>query len=439
MWMLRAMPTMGRLATHGYYRVTVAGPVPPRSGPELVVANHTNSLLDVAFVLVASRRRVRFMTKAPLFEYPGIGWLVKAVGSVPVYRRQDNPKLVAQNLDVFRDVYRAIAQGHAVGIFPEGISHSASKLQPLKTGAARMALGAALELGGKSFPIVPIGMSFRDRIAFRSPAHAIVGTPCEWSDLAHRGPTDKEAVRELTRRIEKSMHAVTLNLHDWQDEQLVRMAEAVWSAEFGAAADSQEQLARLANATQALARFRLSDATHWRAAARQLKSHERLLLRLGLTPDSLHRDTSVGAAAIWLLKRAPILLLTPIAAAGLVVFWIPREITGVVGTRASKKEGDDSIPTFRVMYGGVIFLAWFFLTAILAGLMWGWFAGVVAFFALPLLAFAAMAIGESRRFAYQTIRRYFTLRRHPERVASLRQRQHALAQMLKDLLRDAGP
>jgi glycerol-3-phosphate O-acyltransferase/dihydroxyacetone phosphate acyltransferase len=438
MWMLRAMPTMGRLATHGYYRVTVAGWAAPRSGPELIVANHTNSLLDVAFVVLASRRRVRFMTKAPLFDYPGIGWLVKAVGSVPVYRRQDNPKLVAQNLDVFRDVYRAIAQGFAVGIFPEGMSHSASKLQPLKTGAARIALGAAQELGGKSFPIVPIGMTFRDRQSFRSPAHAIVGEPCEWADLAGRGPADKEAVRELTRRIEKSMHAVTLNLHDWQDEQLVRMAEAVWSAEFDAPGIPQAQMERLANITNALARLRLGDESHWRVAARQLRSHERLLLRLGLTPESLHRDTSVGAAAIWLIKRAPILLLTPIALAGLIVFWIPREITGAIGTKASKKEGDDSIPTFRVMYGGVIFLAWFIVVAVLAGVAWGWLAGVATFFALPLLAFVAMSIGESRRFAYQTIRRYFTLRRHPERVASLRQRQHELGLMLKDLLRSLG-
>lgn len=432
------MPTMGRLASHGYYRVTVAGPVPPGSGPELVVANHTNSLLDVAFVVVASRRRVRFMTKAPLFEYPGIGWLVKAVGSVPVYRRQDNPKLVAQNLDVFRDVYKAIAEGHAVGIFPEGVSHSASKLQPLKTGAARIALGAARELGGKSFPILPIGMTFRDRQSFRSPAHAIVGTPCEWSDLAARGPDDKEAVRELTRRIEKSLHAVTLNLHDWQDEQLVRMAEAVWSTEFESPGDPHAQAQRLANTTQALARLRLGDDPRWRLAARQLKSHERLLLRLGLTPDSLHRDTSVAAAGIWLLKRLPIILITPIAVLGMMVFWIPREITGAIGTKAAKKEGDDSIPTFRVMYGYVVFLLWFVLVAIATGVMLGWLAGIIAFVALPALAFVTMAIAESRRFVYQTIRRYFTLRRHPERVAKLRQRQHELAQLLKDLMRDAG-
>lgn len=437
MWMLRAMPTMSRLAAHGYYRVTLGGPVPPASGPELVVANHTNSLLDVAFVGVATRRAVRFMAKAPLFTYPGLGWLVKAVGSVPVYRRQDDPKMVAQNLDVFREVYSAIAQGFAVGIFPEGVSHSGAGLQPLKTGAARIALGAAEHLG-RAFPIVPVGMVFRDRQTFRSPARVIVGESCVWDDLVGRGPRDREAVRELTRRIEQSMRAVTFNLHDWQDEQLVRMAEQIWAAEFGAPRDPHDRIARLRTTTNALARLRLSDDSSWRTVARELRAHERVLGRLGLTPTTLRTRITTGGAVIWLLRRLPSLLMMPIAAIGLALFWIPREATGAIGTRASKKEGDDSIPTFRVMYGGVVFFVWFVLLAALAGWQWGWLAAIVTFIALPAIAFVAMAVGESRRFVWLSIRRYLVLRRHPERVAALRQRQHALAQRLKDLLRAAA-
>ena len=438
MWMLRAMPTMSRFAAHGYYRATVGGAEPPVKGPALVVANHTNSLLDVAFVTDAAQRPVRFMAKAPLFHYPGLGWLVKAVGSVPVYRRQDNPKLVAQNLDTFRDVYRAVAQGYAVGIFPEGTSHSASGLQPLKTGAARIALGAAEQLGGRSFPIVPIGMVFRDRQTYRSPARVIRGASPEWSDLATRGPGDRDAVRELTRRIEQSMRAVTLNLHSWQDEQLVRMAESIWATEFDAPRTPAAEVERLAETTKALARLRLGDDSAWRAVAREVRSHERLLIRLGLTPMTLRAQVSAASAMAWLARRVPLLLMTPIAAIGLFLFWIPRELTGAVGTKASKKEGDDSIPTFRVMYGGVIFIVWFALLALVFGWFTAWWAGVIAFFALPSFAFTAMAIGESRRFVWQSIRRYLVLRAHPERVAELRQRQHALAQRLKDLLRNAG-
>jgi hypothetical protein len=92
-------------------------------------------LVDPALVAWTAGRQVRFLAKAPLFTHPLIGWLVTAVGSVPVYRQQDDPRKVSQNVDSFRDVHRVLASGHVVGIFPEGISHSASRLAPLKTGA----------------------------------------------------------------------------------------------------------------------------------------------------------------------------------------------------------------------------------------------------------------------------------------------------------------
>ena len=71
-------------------------------------------------------------------------------------------------------MHDALASGAAVALFPEGISHSEPSLAPLKTGAARIALGAAPRAGG-AFPIVPIGLVFRAKEIFRSEAHASVG------------------------------------------------------------------------------------------------------------------------------------------------------------------------------------------------------------------------------------------------------------------------
>jgi glycerol-3-phosphate O-acyltransferase / dihydroxyacetone phosphate acyltransferase len=427
------LPALSRIACWTYYRVTIAGAAVPREGPVLLVANHTNSLMDPPLVVVAAKRNVRFMAKWTLFTNPAIGWLVKAVGSVPVYRQQDDPSLVSQNFDSFRDVHVALGQGDAVGIFPEGISHSRSKLQPFKTGAARIALGAAQKTGG-AFPIVPVGLVFRDRRTFRSAARVIVGDSFAWDDLAPCGPNDKNAVRDLTRRMDAAMRTVTLNLHDWADEQLVRCAEQVWRAEFGASPDPRDQIVRLNDATDALARLRLGEDNGWRSVARELRGHDRILSRLGLTPQTLKEQVTRGAALQWVIGRLPLLLALPLAAIGLLLFWVPRELTGAIGVRMARSEGEDAVPTFRVLYGTVIFLVWFLLLAIASSFVVGAWGGVVVFFSLPLVAFAALLVGESRHFSWVAIRRFFVLRSQRDRIRVLRQRQAAIAQRLRALL-----
>jgi 1-acyl-sn-glycerol-3-phosphate acyltransferase len=190
-------------AVRVYYRFTAEG-VAPRSGPVLFVANHPNSIVDAVVATAAAGRPIRFLAKAPLFEEQLMGWLVRAAGAIPVYRRQDDPALMERNATVFEAVHQALAAGDAVGIFPEGLSHSEPSLARLRTGAARISLGAANREEIR-FPIVPIGIIHRQKERFRSDTLALVGPPVGWTDLAGRGEDDVEAVRELTRRIEAAL------------------------------------------------------------------------------------------------------------------------------------------------------------------------------------------------------------------------------------------
>ncbi|MCX5762284.1 MAG: 1-acyl-sn-glycerol-3-phosphate acyltransferase [Gemmatimonadetes bacterium] len=255
MYVRGLLPLISAVATRAYYRFSVGGARVPAEGPVLLVANHTNALLDAGFVVEAARRDVRFLTKAPLLRHPYIGWLIRAVGSIPVYRIQDDRTLVGQNRDIFVAVHAALAEGDAVGIFPEGTSHSESRLVPLKTGAARIALGASLHLG-RSFPIIPVGLVFRDRNSLRSEARVVVGDAFDWDDLAARA-NEKFTVRELTRRIDHAMRLVTLNLDSWEDAAIVHVAEQVWSAEHGSPRDSESTVSRLTLTANVLQKFRL--------------------------------------------------------------------------------------------------------------------------------------------------------------------------------------
>lgn len=437
MWLYRAMPLISELAVRSYYRVTVAGARLPATGPVLVVANHNNSLVDPALVAALAGRNVRFMAKAPLFTHPLVGWLVRGVGSVPVYRQQDDPTKMSQNLDSFRDVHRVLAQGDVVGIFPEGISHSMSRLAPLKTGAARIALGAAMQRG-EDFPIVAMGLVFRDRDTFRSEAHVIICESFRWADLLGEA-TNRSAVRELTERIEQAMRRVSVNLEQWEDEPVVRTAEAVWRAEFGADDSPVAEVERLRITTEALRALRDGGASEWREVALALKAHGRALHKFGLTADTLRTDVSLGAALRWTLERLPLVPLLPISLLGGIFFWIPKQVTVAAAAYTARLEGDDTVVTHRVLVGAVAFPLWIAVTSAVIGAMYGWMPGVLSALLQPLWAFAALAVGERRQAMWTAVRRYFLRSFNARRLAPLREKQRELAQRLQVLLARTVP
>ena len=147
MWLLPVLSDLCRLASRAFYRLSLDGPAIPPEGPVLIVANHPNSLVDPVVVSGMAGRRVRFLAKAPLLTDRKLGWLVRATGAIPVYRRQDNVAAMDRNVDAFGAVIRELASGAAIGIFPEGISHSEPSLAELRTGTARMAIGTYEETG----------------------------------------------------------------------------------------------------------------------------------------------------------------------------------------------------------------------------------------------------------------------------------------------------
>ncbi len=424
------MPLISRLATRAYYRVTVGGARLPAQGPVLLVANHSNSLMDPALVTVAARREVRFLAKSTLFTHPQIGWLIKLVGSIPVYRAQDDRRMLGQNRDIFIAVHEALAAGAAVGIFPEGTSHSESRLSPLKTGAARIALGAARRIGG-AFPIIPVGLVFRDRNSVRSEVRIVVGDAFDWSDLAARAE-EKFAVRELTSRIDVAMRRVTLNLDSWEDAALVHMAEQIWAAEHGSPRDSEATVSRLALIASVLQRFQSRGDAEWRTTARELRAHARMLQRMGLSPQALKEDVRAPAALLWTIKRLPLLALLPLASLAFLVYWPP--LTGARWFARHNKEGPDSESTYRVLAVFLLGTIWTVLLASAAAWMLGWLSGLVALLLLPAVATGAAVVAESRRLSWLAVRRFFVRHLHRRRLGRMRQRQIMIAAHLNELL-----
>lgn len=437
MWLLPRLAQVSEFFVRLYYRASRSGGRVPASGPVLLVANHPNTLLDPACVAWAAERPVRFLAKAPLFSHPAIGWLVRASGSIPVHRRQDDPEQMEKNEATFAAVYDALAEGSAVALFPEGVSHSEPALVPLRTGAARIALGAVPAAG--AFPIIPLGLVFRRKERFRSDAHVIIGEPIAWSDLAARGAEDRDAVAELTARIDHAMRAITLNLARWEDERVVRAAEAIWAATQNADTSPGARVERLSTAADIIARARASGDAQWNALAREVRMHARALQILGLRALDVERAnvrerTERGAASRMMLASAGELLLAALAA---VLFWIPYRVTGLLaGIFARDRE---SVSTYRVLGGTVVFAVWVIVLAILAGKWLGFWPGLLTLVLAPVIAVQGLRAAEHWRWTVIGARQWFTVHRGDPRIAALRARQRDLARRLDEALASVPP
>jgi 1-acyl-sn-glycerol-3-phosphate acyltransferase len=405
----RLLPLVGplaRLLTHAYYRVTVAGEPLPARGPLLLVANHPNEAFDPLLVAAAAGRPVRFLAKAPLFAVPVVGPVLRAAGCLPVYRRADDPALTAKNEDTFAAVAAALGGGAAVAIFPEGTSHDAPAMAPLKTGAARIALGAA----GAGIPlrIIPIGLVLADRDRARSEALVILGPPVEWDDLRGAHPGSSEGVRALTSRTAAALGAVTLNLDAWADEPLVTTAEAVYAATHPVSRDPADRVQRLWLATRWLRALRRTADPRYAPLASAVRAHGRKLARLGLAPADLHEPRDLGTALRWTGRRLPLVLAGAMAIVGLILVSGPMILADVAARGGAA--GDAGRASRHLYVGSTLVLLWWMALALAAGLAWGPPAGAAAMLLLPVTGFAGLAVQQAWALRLHQARRWLFLR-----------------------------
>jgi glycerol-3-phosphate O-acyltransferase / dihydroxyacetone phosphate acyltransferase len=439
-WLLPVFPAVSRVAAFVYYRVRYAGEPVPRTGPVLLVANHPNSLLDPMLVVAAARRPVRFLAKAPLFRDIKTAWMVKAAGAIPVYRRSDDPAEVEKNVDAFAAVYAELPRGDAVGIFPEGLSHSEPALAPLKTGAARMALGGAA-LVGAAFPVIPVGLVFQRKDRFRSRAYVVTGRPVAWNDLAGRDVEDAEAVRTLTDRIAAALQAVTINLDQWADQPLVECAVRIWEAEHAARRTAAERVARLERTARLLRLVRDTVDAEGMRLADDVNRFRRRLDRLRLRPADLGASVSDRRAVGWSVGRLYLLapLALALAVAGWALFLVPYHLTGWIVNRVRLKPDERS--TWKMLVGIGVYAAWVVLVAGTTGAtgatggMWrGVVAGVAVLLGMPAVGMLGLVVRERWRGAWADARRFFRMRSRRDLVAQLRDERRALGARLDALL-----
>ena len=386
---------------------------------------------DPASVAAASGRPVRFLAKAPLFANPLAGSVLRALGAIPVFRRNDDPALVHLNDAMFDEVQSALGAGSAIGVFPEGISHGGPAVAQLRTGAARIALGAAL-LTSDPILIIPIGLLYSRKKEFRSKATAFVGREVQWDDLRGREEGDEAAVRELTARIDSALRSVTVNLEQWEDAPAIRMAEAIYSSELGLKRDSAARLERIHETTLALADHRREGTEGTEQLVRELADFSRLLSALQLRPGDLEFRPRPVLVARWILKRAVWLMVAlPTLFVGAVIFFVPYQLTRLLDRLL--RVDDVERATVKILGGALFYFLWMGILVVSAGVVINLRAALFCAAILPLLGLATLWLAERGVESFVQARRFLILTRRRPLREGLLSRRRELFQSLEKL------
>jgi 1-acyl-sn-glycerol-3-phosphate acyltransferase len=189
----------GRIFARAMSRIKVEGAVDeiPPDGPLILAANHASNFDAVvlgSWLTPRLGRRIHWLGKKELFDWPIVGWAAANGGVHPVDRG-------AADVDAFRLAKRILDEGHVLFVFPEGTRSRDGALHQAQDGVAALALRTGA-------PIVPLGIAGSNRVWPRGQkiphpgGHVVVrvGSPFRLADVLPPG-TDRRASKTLATKV----------------------------------------------------------------------------------------------------------------------------------------------------------------------------------------------------------------------------------------------
>ncbi len=424
-----------------YPRIEIVGykNLPADGAPVIYVLNHPNGLLDPLILMVGLRQNISFLSKSTLFVYPLLGALVKAFDALPIYlRREDGkwggPKGDARerNEKTFARCRKLLLDGGKMALFPEGTTHSKPELLPLKTGTARIALGAEAEANWQAdVQITPVGLWYEQKTRFRSSVLLVVGQAFSLKDYAASYAADPvQTIDSVTGRIKDSLDRVVLQAEN-SDLLAAIPLLAAWTAPNGKSSLAEEHQ-WTAKVLAAFKELRRNNPEKLAAIALRAQHLAATLARLGIS-DPWALETPDPRRA----KLAPLITFTalsfPFAALGYVMSYLPYRLAGI-SANAIIGKNKTQVGTFKLV-GGILFtlIAWILEARFIAkkfGRKWG----ALLFAAALPLAYISLLWGEDVIELQRLIAGRWLTRTNRELADLLVAERHALAQEVLDVV-----
>ncbi len=345
----------------------------PAQGPLLVLANHPSTFMDPIVIATILNRKVFFLGKGELFKSKFAKWFLPKLNIIPVYRKQDDPSQMSKNEETFIKCYEHLENNGAILMFPEGISITERKLRPIKTGAARIVLGAEARNDFKlGIHIINIGLNYADPHRFNRDLFINIHKPINVSDYKLEYVQDTfSGAKSLTTEITKQLEKLIIAIEDNKTDELVNNIETLYksylSKERGLKENEQDgEFIITKNIVETVNYFLETDSIRVEIMRSRIKTYFKNLNELNLHDSDVAPNHNQKSFLSNSLKSMLIIFAGfPFYLYGLLNNCLPFEIPGWLARKISKeKEFRGAIGmvggmfTFLIFYTAQIFLVW---------------------------------------------------------------------------------
>jgi len=366
----------------------------------IFVANHNSAFMDPILLAVHIKRPIYFLARGESFKSKLVSTLFGWLHMIPIYKPDISPDEVHKNKVIFQKCFDHLSQGKTIMIFPEGVSETVRNLRPIKTGTARIALGAEQQNDFKmGIQILPIGINYSNPHYFRSDVFVHFGsliTLDEYQSAYNQDPI--AAVQQLTAEIKVRLEQMIVIVKDESTEQLVADIERLYRSTL------REELPQEHKASQDFYLSRqiveavaYNKQTRPKAALKfqqQIRGYFETLDQLNIR-DTVVRSPKRYSRSLW--KLPYFILGFPVFIYGVLVNIIPYKTAEFLSRKITVRK--DFIGSMKLAFGLFVFLL-FYITQMLAfNAFTNWLWGIIFVLSLyPAGLFALNYINQWYRY-----------------------------------------
>jgi len=388
----------------------------PLEKPLLFVGNHQNSFMDGMLVGSYLPQPIYFLMRADMFKNPVARFCLQQLNVSPVYRLEEGLENVHKNLDTFKAIYKILSKNSNYVVFSEGICVQEKRLQKLRKGTARMAFGAAEQLG-LDVHIVPVGINYTYPAKFRKEVLINFHESFSINELQEQYKVSPaKALLAFNQKVEAGLLEEVIIVEDRENdllaEQLLIIGRNnlilpffIWRFDND---DRRKLEKRITDKINFLSKT--SEPT-LESLKNKVELYSELLKKNNIKDENIARKLDWG-----FVRYLSVILGFSFSLAGYIANLIPYIVPQLICNTLIK-----DLRFYSSVYIGIstiLYLIYFPVILILAGLFAGW-PGVVPGFLVPLLGYLVLFYREIVTERFHTFRYWLRKMKNPSLISDL--------------------